>query len=109
MALTKQDLIDSLEKQGVQLSGKETVAELKKLVSDNAEHVQDAPENVPAPEDIAETEPSPTVNPDDVTEAVVMFRGEQVRVYSRQIHGDAFINNANEFVSHNEGYEVVLK
>lgn len=97
MALTKNDLIESLKKQGVELTGKETVAELKALISANAEHVAEAPEgDIPAPEEVQEEDES-----DGKDEITIKYRDHvgQVasRTFSKVVHGKEFKLLADEF------------
>ena len=96
MALKKQDLIDSLTKMGVELTGEETVEDLKKLISDNAEHLDEAPEgDLPEPEEVVEEDTG------SKTEIVVKYRdhrGETVeRTFSKEVHGANFKKLAAEF------------
>jgi hypothetical protein len=101
MALKKQDLINSLNKMGVELTGKETVDDLKKLIADNAEHLEEAPEGVPEPEEVEE-------HGEDVgskTEVVVKYRDHQgevtSRTFSKEVHGADFKKLAEEFKATN--------
>lgn len=79
---TKKDLVAAIEKQGIALTGKETVDELKKLVADNSITVEQAQ---------AETGDSVTVKFRD-------HAGKPTeRTFSKEVHGDNFADLADEF------------
>lgn len=84
--MAKSDLIEELKKLGIELTGEESVAELKELIE----------ENTPDEED----------NTESVAVNVVDSNGV-IRTYSEKEHGKNFLDLANEFAGKVEGRKVV--
>jgi type IV secretory pathway ATPase VirB11/archaellum biosynthesis ATPase len=78
---TKQQLIDALTAQNIELTGTETVDELKKLIEDNSITIEEAQ---------AEGEP--------ITVKYRDHKGETTeRTFSQEVHGKDFAKLAAEF------------
>lgn len=87
-------LIAELAPFNVELTGNETVKELK-------DKLKQAKADAKAAQKAA--------NVADATEASVMHNGRLVRLYTLSIHGEDFAALAEEFASDRDGHEVVLK
>ena len=102
MALTKADLIEACEKQGIKLTGDETVADLKKLIADNAEQVTD-------PAAVAELQKDPAAQEAIAEANAVIVRdphGHPHRTYSLEMHGENFRKLAEQYISVRPGWSL---
>lgn len=60
-------------------------------------------------DDTPPADDAPKTNPKDATRAVVTIDGLYKRTYTKEAHGDAFIDNAAEYCSRRDGAEFTLE